>query len=71
MNLFCNELPGFFKAKIRYNHKEASCRIIKLNEGYRVVFDEGQEAITPGQSVVFYEDDIILGGGVVKEVDSV
>ncbi len=68
MNLFCCELPEFSKAKIRYNHKEAACRITKLNEGYRVVFDEEQEAITCGQSVVFYEGDIVLGGGVIKEV---
>jgi len=68
MNLFCDELPSAAKAKIRYNHKEAACRIIKLDESCKVVFDEEQEAITPGQSVVFYNEDIILGGGVIKKV---
>jgi len=68
MNLFCESLPDLLKAKIRYNHKEAPCGIKKLNETYKVVFEEEQEAITPGQSVVFYDKDIILGGGVIKEV---
>ena len=68
MNLFCEKLPDFLKAKIRYNHKEALCRITKLNETYKVVFEEEQEAITPGQSVVFYDGEIVLGGGVIKEV---
>ncbi|MHB1346419.1 MAG: tRNA 2-thiouridine(34) synthase MnmA [Candidatus Humimicrobiaceae bacterium] len=70
MNLFCDELPDRLNAKIRYNHKEAACSITRLDEGYRVVFDEGQEAVTPGQSVVFYDEDIILGGGIIKEVIS-
>jgi tRNA-uridine 2-sulfurtransferase len=68
MNLFCDELPNVLKAKIRYNHKEAACSITKTDEGYKVVFDEDQEAITPGQSVVFYDGEIVLGGGVIKEV---
>jgi tRNA-uridine 2-sulfurtransferase len=68
MNLFCEDLPDVSMAKIRYNHKEAACRITKLNGNYKVVFNEDEEAITPGQSVVFYDNDIVLGGGVIKEV---
>lgn len=53
-------------AKIRYNHKGAVCRL--YHEGHdkvRCVFDEPQRAITPGQAVVFYEDDYVLGGGTI------
>ncbi|MEI7615891.1 MAG: aminomethyltransferase beta-barrel domain-containing protein, partial [Actinomycetota bacterium] len=55
------------KAMIRYNHKETSCTITKMGVNYKVVFDEDQDAITPGQSVVFYDGEIVLGGGVIKE----
>jgi tRNA-specific 2-thiouridylase len=36
----------------------------------RVAFVDAQEAVTPGQSVVFYDGDIVLGGGIIKEVFS-
>jgi len=52
------------KAKIRYAAKEADCKIFPTEEGgIKVVFDEPQRAITPGQSIVFYIDDVVLGGG--------
>jgi tRNA-specific 2-thiouridylase len=66
------ELPDKAMAKIRYNHKEAPCKIIKINNDLiKVIFEEEQEAITRGQSVVFYDvndGDIVLGGGTIKEV---
>lgn len=49
--------------KTRYSSKVASGVIIQENEKIRVVFDEPQRALTPGQSAVFYVDDIVLGGG--------
>jgi len=56
------------EAKIRYNHTQASCRIIPLNQKrIRVKFLKPQRAITPGQSVVFYDKDIVLGGGIVQK----
>jgi len=55
-------------AKIRYSAKEAAAVISPLNDGrVSVKFDEPQRAVTPGQSVVFYEGDTIVGGGVIDQ----
>ncbi|MBL7197696.1 MAG: tRNA 2-thiouridine(34) synthase MnmA [Candidatus Omnitrophica bacterium] len=57
------------KAKIRYNHKQTPCRIILLNRNrLKVKFLRPQRAVTPGQSVVFYDRDILLGGGIIQKV---
>lgn len=50
-------------AKIRYNAKDSACTVSPTESGVRVVFEQPQKAITPGQSIVFYKDDIVLGGG--------
>ena len=61
--------PMDVKAKIRYAAKEAECTIYPEEEGkIRVVFNQPQRAITPGQSVVFYIDDIVLGGGKICDL---
>ena len=64
------ELPPTIRcsAKIRYRHKEQPCTVFIDNTDTskaRVVFDEPQRAITPGQSVVFYDGDRVLGGGLI------
>lgn len=52
------------KAKIRYRAKEAECMVYPNKDGIKVIFEDEQRAITPGQSVVFYDEDgIVLGGG--------
>lgn len=58
------------KAKIRYSHKEADCTIRMIDEDtLECVFDEAQRAITPGQAVVFYDGDYVLGGGtIIKKI---
>jgi tRNA-specific 2-thiouridylase len=55
------------EAKIRYNDSGAAARIRPTDDGsVEVLFDEPQRAVTPGQSVVFYQEDIVLGGGVIR-----
>ncbi len=57
------------KAKIRYRSEEAEAIITPLSDDAVLVkFDEPQRAIAPGQSVVFYEDELVLGGGVIDQV---
>ncbi len=52
------------KTKTRYSAKEYDSTLYPNdNQTVRVVFDEPQKAITPGQSAVFYVDDVVLGGG--------
>ena len=56
-------------AKIRYRHKEQPAEVSVSDDGsVRMVFDEPQRAITPGQAVVLYDGDIVLGGGTIQSV---
>lgn len=53
-------------AKIRYNHKGGWCTVEKTgSDEILCLFDEPQRAVTPGQSVVLYDDDLVLGGGII------
>ena len=55
------------KAKIRYNSKEADASVkILANSWATISFAEPQKAITPGQAVVFYNNNEIIGGGIVE-----
>ncbi len=55
-----------FKARPRYNAKEAWATVTKIDEDtIKVVFDEPQRAITKGQAVVLYDDDKVVGGGTI------
>jgi tRNA-specific 2-thiouridylase len=59
--------PMRVKARIRYKHEESPATINPMeNGGARVVFDKPQRAIAPGQAVVFYDDDVVVGGGVIS-----
>ena len=58
--------PVRIQAKIRHNQPAADAELTPLADGRaRVVFDRPQWAITPGQSVVFYDRDVVLGGGII------
>ena len=58
--------PLEVEVKTRYSAKAAKATIIQNNDEIKVTFDEPQRAITPGQSAVFYIDDIVVGGGKIK-----
>ncbi len=56
-------------AKIRYGAKPSPCTIYPLGGGkIKVTFEEKQRAMTAGQAVVFYENNIVLGGGTIYQV---
>jgi len=64
--------PMRVKARIRQKHREADALLEPLADGsVKVVFDEPQRAVTPGQSVVFYDGDVVLGGGVIDKAERV
>jgi len=59
-------------AKNRYRQEDQTCSVSVLGDGtLDVLFDIPQRAVTPGQSVVFYHDDICLGGAVIEATDNV
>jgi tRNA-specific 2-thiouridylase len=56
-----------YAAKTRYRQRDAACQIsISSNDVARFSFDTAQWAVTPGQSVVVYDGEICLGGGIIK-----
>lgn len=59
--------PLRVRAKIRYSHRGADCVIEKIGEDRVLcVFDEPVRAVTPGQAVVFYDGEHVLGGGTIE-----
>lgn len=54
-------------AKTRYRQPDQACTVTISNDQLIVHFDEAQRAVTPGQSVVFYDDEICLGGAVIEQ----
>ncbi|QAX81792.1 tRNA 2-thiouridine(34) synthase MnmA [Candidatus Pseudomonas adelgestsugas] len=58
--------PRRLTATVRYRQSQQPCTISKIASGYRTTFDNPQRAVAPGQSVVFYDGEICLGGGVIE-----
>ncbi|MEE4245361.1 MAG: tRNA 2-thiouridine(34) synthase MnmA [Kangiellaceae bacterium] len=57
-------------AKVRYRQNDFNCRVERINqEHWKVIFDTPQRAVTPGQSVVFYDGEACLGGGIIATID--
>jgi tRNA-specific 2-thiouridylase len=62
------EKPHEVKAKIRLQHKEVDAVLSPLEDDKaQILFHEPQLAVTPGQSAVFYLDDIVFGGGIIEQ----
>lgn len=54
-------------AKVRYRSPDEKCSVYPLEDGtVKVIFDVPVKAVTPGQTVAFYQGDICLGGGVIE-----
>ena len=61
------EYPKSLLAKIRYRQPDQKCLVSKRDgPGYEVSFEQKQRSIAPGQSIVFYEEDVCLGGGIIE-----
>ena len=66
----CQRLDGPVRllAKIRYRMAEQPCTVEQTGEdSVRITFDQPQRAITPGQTAVFYDGDLVVGGAVITE----
>jgi tRNA-specific 2-thiouridylase len=68
LNWFIDPLMGPLscRVKLRYQSRDTACRIDPLPEGRVRVELENPEIVTPGQSAVFYGDDLVLGGGIIR-----
>jgi tRNA-specific 2-thiouridylase len=61
------DIPYRCRAKTRYRQTDQACTLTLLEDGHcEVRFDEPQRAVTPGQSVVFYDGEVCLGGGIIE-----
>ncbi len=61
---------GRYHCKTRYRMADSPCELRYIdNETIKLVFDEPQWAVTPGQSAVLYDDDVCLGGGIIVSTD--
>jgi tRNA-specific 2-thiouridylase len=64
------EFPLHCTAKTRYRQQDAACVVTKdVNDWLNVEFAEPQWAVTLGQSVVFYQDEVCLGGGIINATE--
>ena len=65
------EQPLEVKAKIRYRHHEADAVMTPLlsEDRVHVKFKQPQMAVTPGQAIVFYDGDIVVGGGTIEQIN--
>ena len=63
--------PLHLRAKVRYRMAEQPCTVEQIGaDTVRVTFEQPQRAITPGQAVVFYDGDMVVGGGTIQKGES-
>jgi tRNA-specific 2-thiouridylase len=61
--------PYHCSAKVRYRQNDQPCTITTIENGIAtVLFEQPQRAVTPGQSIVFYNQDECLGGGIIDQI---
>ena len=58
--------PMRLQARLRYTPKLSSCLVTPVGDGAELLFDEPQRAVTPGQAAVFYDGDLVVGGGTIR-----
>lgn len=60
--------PFRAEVKTRYTAKEQPAEVVPVDNGerVRVIFDEPQRDITPGQAAVFYQEELVIGGGIIR-----
>ncbi|MCF6325634.1 MAG: tRNA 2-thiouridine(34) synthase MnmA [Gammaproteobacteria bacterium] len=64
--------PYHCSAKVRYRQQDQPCTITLIKDGIaNVQFEQPQRAITPGQSIVFYNQDECLGGGIINQAGNI
>jgi len=62
-------LPLQCSAKTRYRQTDQACLLERIDDHrFTVTFEQPQRAVTPGQSVVFYQGDVCLGGGIIEQI---
>ena len=58
-------------AKVRYRQQDQAMRIMQIDETHmHIEFHQPQRAVTPGQSVVLYDGDVCLGGGIIETMNT-
>ncbi len=55
--------------KLRYNQDKSPCVLRPMGEYIEAIFDEPQRAVTPGQAAVFYDEEYVIGGGVITNIE--
>ena len=57
--------PMDVEAKLRYSARSAAAKLIPYGDSCELIFEQPQRAVTPGQTAVFYDGDIVIGGGII------
>ena len=69
-NILVDNLPNKVQGKIRYKSAPVSCTFEIIDDNnMKIIFDEPVKSATPGQSLVLYNNDILLGGGIIKNTE--